>query len=545
MGKDQFLTRRDLLNLASLLGGGALLSGCGLRFRSSPITGAVLGQAHKLGHRLMQGGFPEPSRTIKTAVAVVGGGMAGLSAGWKLQRSGLKDFLVLELENSFGGNARSGRNAVSAYPWAAHYIPFPRPESAAVHELLRDLGVELGRDPSGKPVYDERAVCFAPQERLFIHGRWQEGIFPKLGAGPEDVRQFAAFEARMAAYRVMKDQDGRRAFALPMALSSRRPDLLGLDARSMASWLKAQGFTSERLRWYCDYACRDDFGTTLEDASAWAGIHYFASRGAGDEDQVLTWPAGNGFVTDRLTRILDDRLLGPALVFDVSEGPSGVTVDAFDPRAKESVRVVAKAALVCVPVFLARRIVASLRRADPAWARGCSYAPWMVANLTVEDPPQGKGFPTAWDNVIFKGSGLGYVVAGHQRLERRRDAEVWTYYHPMPSAESLPARRTALSRSWSDWRDLILQDLSIAHPGIRDRVRNIDIMVYGHAMVKPKVGTVWGKDRLESLKPLGPRVFLGHSDLSGFSLIEEAQYHGVRAAQSAMTLLGHPFRPSV
>ncbi|MBI5881518.1 MAG: NAD(P)-binding protein [Elusimicrobia bacterium] len=502
MGEDQLLTRRDFLGMASLLGGGALLSGCGLVAQAPPITGSIIGQAHRLGHRLVQEGFPPPKKTLDTTVAVVGGGIAGLSAGWKLKRSGLKDFLVLELEAEFGGNSRSGENKVSRYPWAAHYIPFPRPESTAVHELLRDLGVEKGADEAGKPVYDERAVCFAPQERLFIHGRWQEGIFPKLGATGEDVRQWTAFEHRMAAFRRMTDKDGRKAFAIPMALSSRRSDLLELDTLSMSDWLKREGFTSPRLRWYADYACRDDFGTTVEDTSAWAGIHYFAGRGAGDDDQVLTWPEGNGFVTSALCRTLKENLAGPLLVFDVAEGPSGVTVDAWDPKSRESVRVRAKAALVCVPVFLARRIVASLRRQAPAWTGTFSYAPWMVANLTVEDPPVGKGFPTAWDNVIFNSAGLGYVVAGHQSLEQQRNSEVWTYYYPMPQTDAAKARTTALSRSWGDWRDLILADLSRAHPGISRQVRGIDVMVLGHAMVKPRVGMMWGQDRL----PFRPSV---------------------------------------
>ncbi|MBI4678933.1 MAG: NAD(P)-binding protein [Elusimicrobia bacterium] len=548
MGEDQLLTRREFLGLASLMGGGVLLSGCGLSAEAPPITGAVLGQSHPLGHRLVQAGFPAPSRTVETGIVIVGGGIAGLTAGWKLLRSGFKDFKLLELEAELGGNSRWGENKVSRYPWAAHYIPFPRPESAAVHELLRDLGIETGRDREGRPVYDDKTVCFAPQERLFIHGRWQEGIFPKLGATEEDVRQLHAFERMMAGYRNMRDSEGRRAFAIPMNLSSRRADLQQLDRVSMADWLKQNAFNSPRLRWYADYACRDDFGTVVEETSAWAGIHYFASRGEGEEDQVLTWPEGNGFVASKLSRLLKEHLANPLLAFDLEETPSGVAAHAWDPRRRESLRVSARAAVVCVPVFLARRIVASMRRQDPAWAKAFAYAPWMVANLTVDDPPAGKGFPPAWDNVIFNGEGLGYVVATHQGLDRSIGSTVWTYYFPMPQGDPAKARRAALSRSWSDWRDLILQDLSRAHPGISARVRNIDIMVFGHAMVKPLVGMMWGADRLAALKPLagpGGRVFLGHSDLSGFSLFEEAQYHGVLAAQRAMARLGHPFRPSV
>ena len=39
-----------------------------------------------------------------------------------------------------GGNARSGENAITAYPWGAHYLPFPTQESRAVRELLADFG---------------------------------------------------------------------------------------------------------------------------------------------------------------------------------------------------------------------------------------------------------------------------------------------------------------------------------------------------------------------------------------------------------------------
>ena len=47
--------------------------------------------------------------------------------------------------------------------------------------------------------------------------------------------------------------------------------------------------TSPRVRWLADYACRDDYGLTAEQASAWAGLFYFASRlkGPAAEPQPL------------------------------------------------------------------------------------------------------------------------------------------------------------------------------------------------------------------------------------------------------------------
>ena len=75
-----------------------------------------------------------------------------------------------------GGNARWGENEISAYPWAAHYVPIPNRKSALVRELFEELGLLH----EGK--LDERHLCFSPQERLFLHGRWQEDLEPAIGA---------------------------------------------------------------------------------------------------------------------------------------------------------------------------------------------------------------------------------------------------------------------------------------------------------------------------------------------------------------------------
>jgi hypothetical protein len=153
----------------------------------------------------------------------------------------------------------------------------PRIATGFVRALLREVGVIEGFGRDGRPLYDERHLCHAPQERLFIHGRWQEGVFPALGATAEDRAQLEAFRREMERYRRWRDGAGRRAFATPRAAGA--PGAFQeLDAISMAEFLTARGFTSPRLRWWVEYACRDDFGTDLAGTSAWAGVHYYAGR---------------------------------------------------------------------------------------------------------------------------------------------------------------------------------------------------------------------------------------------------------------------------
>src|SRR5690349_15064338 len=87
-----------------------------------PCFNEVAATGHLLRDRKF---FPPPKRTIKVPVAIVGGGIAGLSAAWRLRKQGFKDFVLLEMNEQAGGNARSGENEITAYPWAAHYVPVP------------------------------------------------------------------------------------------------------------------------------------------------------------------------------------------------------------------------------------------------------------------------------------------------------------------------------------------------------------------------------------------------------------------------------------
>ena len=75
-----------------------------------------------------------------------------------------------------------------------------------------------------------------------------------------------------------RGKDGRRAFAIPMELSSRDPEWRALDRIPFSKWLTDHGFTAPTLHWLANYATRDDYGMDYDQTSAWAGLHYFACR---------------------------------------------------------------------------------------------------------------------------------------------------------------------------------------------------------------------------------------------------------------------------
>src|SRR5919107_2174086 len=229
---------------ARVLGAPALL---GLDRRSGPrITGGWVNENAVLGHRLRdRTPMPAPRRTVRVPVVIVGGGIAGLSAAWQLDRHGLRDYVLLELEHDAGGNSRGGENAVSRFPWAAHYVPVPGPRATLVRELFRELGVLTDAG------WDERSLCFAPQERLFVHGEWQPGLESELlgsRTGRDELRRFEE---------LIEEQRRTGEFTIPMALGARVGS--PLDRMTFAEWLDTAGFRSPAMRWYAENGTRDDY----------------------------------------------------------------------------------------------------------------------------------------------------------------------------------------------------------------------------------------------------------------------------------------------
>src|SRR5690606_7169589 len=108
--------------------------------------------------------------------------------------------------------------------------------------------------------------------------RWYHGLYLHAGESPDDIAQLERFEKEIDRWVNWRDASGRRAFVVPTALCSDDPEATALDSISFGEWLRQNNFNSERLVWYCDYACRDDYGLKLEQTSAWAGLFYFCSR---------------------------------------------------------------------------------------------------------------------------------------------------------------------------------------------------------------------------------------------------------------------------
>jgi protoporphyrinogen oxidase len=537
-------SRRDLL--AAFLGiPAALAVGCRGRLPLPP--GELVGANVLLGHRLRLGPPPPPSTWKEVPVVIVGAGVAGLSAAWRLARERFDRFVVLELESAPGGTARAGTGGIVPYPWGAHYLPAPMADNRALLSLLREMSVIEGTDPDGQPIYAEQVLCRDPQERLFAYGNWYDGLYLSAGASDEDRHQQRRFFDEVDRWVTWRDGKGRKAFTLPTAAASDDPEVTALDKLSMADWLKRKGLTSKRLQWNVDYGCRDDYGARPEDTSAWAGLFYFASRrkapGA-DPQPLLSWPEGNGRLVAHLASRCKKQLQVDLAVADIRPtdpaGKKGVEILALSARDDRVVGFRAEQVIFAAPQFLARFVLRPYRERSPEFLRAFAYGSWMVANLHLKDRPAEPGVPLAWDNVFYDSPSLGYVVATHQACVDYGPT-IFTYYYPLTASNVSAARAQLLELGRDEWAELALADLERAHPDIRRLTTQIDVMRWGHAMVRPEPGFVWGPDRRRASAPWRG-IHFAHSDLSGLALFEEAFYHGVRAAEEILHARGEQMR---
>lgn len=531
------MRRRNFIQQVAALTGGSLLWTRCQPAAQTPIPGRIVGAAAQTGHLLRDKKFSgSPQSTISTDIVIVGAGISGLSAARHLHRNGKQDFLLLDLEDHTGGNASFGENKVSRYPWGAHYVPIPNNDLKVYLDFLEECDVITGYDEKGLPVYNEYYLCFDPEERLYLNGAWQDGLVPRNGLPEADWQQILKFLSHMQQLRTVKGKDGKDAFAIPVDWSSTDEQYLRWDQLTMKEWLLQQGYTSEYLHWYCNYCCRDDFGTRYDETSAWAGIHYFAARkglgaNAGHQD-VLTWPEGNGWLVSQLQQDFRQNIKLNSLVISVRQTERGVAVQYLDVTTGKLQGIEAKQCILAVPQFIAQRLLTPDAARMKLVQQSFSYAPWMVANITVGKLNERRGEPLSWDNVIYNSDSLGYVNANHQSVKMTEPAKVLTYYLPLTHQDVVAERRLAAARSHEDWVSQIIKDLEKVHEGIAAAITNIDIMIWGHGMIRPVKGFIHGEARRLLQKPIGQSIFFAHTDLAGISIFEEGFYQGLQAAEA-------------
>ncbi len=543
-------SRRDWLLTSLAAATASRFTGC--QQVVAGLTGDLLKPGMTLGHQLrdhsLEAGeaidatnanLDSDGSVRNVEVAIVGAGIAGLSAAWQLKRSGLSSFRIFELEQVAGGTSRSGTCDVTEFPWGAHYVPLPDVSNTDLVTLFREMLAVQVTEGDRTLIAVEGVSCREPHERLFVNGEWLDDLYPRSIATESDLKEWSRFREIVSRWIDWRDAHGNRAFVIPVAHCSQDPDVLKLDQITAAAWLSEQGFSSQPLLWLVDYCCRDDYGLTIEQTSAWAMMFYFASRlkNSGDsEPALLTWSAGNGAIVQHLSSQFSEKIetSRPVIRIIPGDGRSDQqsVIHVWNPDSDSKETWTARHVIFAAPQFLTPHVLADQPTERIESVRRFQYGAWVVANLHLSKRPASAGAPLSWDNVIYRSDYLGYIVATHQ-VGSDFGPTVLTWYYPL--CDPLPSedRKRLLAATWEQWAEVILQDLRPVHPDLGECLSKLDVLFWGHAMIQPRPGFIWGSDRPLAAEPVGNVHFAG-TDLSGLALMEEAFYHGVRAANEVM-----------
>lgn len=495
----------------------------------------VLPNKH-LGHRLLTMDFPKPNQSDKTTIAIIGGGISGLVTGYYLLKNGITDFIIIELEKEAGGNSRYLQHPISPSPLGAHYLPLPNKHDAKLIDLLIELDV-LYKDADGSIEANEDYLCHDLQERLFLFNKWQEDQLPKTYQSSTDQQEFSKFYTYIKALQNEKDAIGRYYFDIPISSSSTETKYHHLDTMTMQDWLIANGYQSKMIWEHIDYCCRDDFGLGISEVSAWAGLHYFAGRKTDAwshyHDTVLTSAKGNGFLVDKLTKILNDKIRSQQLAYQVSKKNGMLISNIYDETKKISYELECEKIVLATPQYVSRRLMP-----ERIWKSDFFYYnPWVVANILLIPNEKFNKKLLAWDNVLFYGKGLGYIYNQHQDSSFPSEKISITYYYTVRDVAMHKRRKFVHDKSTEYWKEFIINDLELAHPDIRSQIESMSINIWGHGMVSPRPHFILNQELKKYGEPIENKIFFAHSDLAGISIFEEAFHQGWRAAHDILNTL--------
>jgi protoporphyrinogen/coproporphyrinogen III oxidase len=439
-------------------------------------------------------------------VVVVGAGLAGLTAAWRLRDL---DVLVLEAEAVVGGRLRSERRGDVWLNFGAHVFGGP---GTATGRLIDEAGVEAAAVPGRLAAvwFGGRVVAGGPVEtypfRLPLPPRSRLALVRAGAKLRLAVRRYAAIAA---------ERPGEEPAARQLRMLEFRDD------HSFAEFLGAVPDDVDAI-----------FRATLnrssgepEELAAGYGIGYFHlvwDRSGGLSRNIL---GGSSSFSAALAAGLAGRIETGAPVTAVDAEPDSVVVRV----AERDVR--ARAVVVATPAFVAREIVGGVPPETDAALAAVRYGPYVVgAFLTSEIGPM------PWDGIYAvatpgRSFGMLFNTANVLRRGPRLPGGSLMVYAAAGAARRLDALDDdeVAARFEADLCDI--------YPAARGVVTEVVIKRWPRGLPYAAVG----RARLQGplTRPLGGRVHLA-GDYLGTWYTETAIHTAEAAAAAVRAQLAPP-----
>ncbi|MET8976938.1 NAD(P)/FAD-dependent oxidoreductase [Streptomyces sp. NPDC004539] len=441
-------------------------------------------------------------------VVIVGGGIAGLAAGWRLRHW---DTLLLESEGRVGGRVRSERRGAYWMNWGGHVYAGG---DSATSWLLNSTGVESVPVPGS-------LAGLSMNGKLLLKGRVETYPFRipmPMPARVGMVRAGAKVALHVARYaRTVRRRSGETAAQHQQRIYDFMND------RSFQDFIGDLPEDAEAL--FKPTVTRSS--ADMDQLSAGSGVGYFSlvwNIGGGLSRSILGGPST---LTENIAAALGDRVRLGAVVDEVVHKGDSVVVRYRQDGAEHEVR--ARYVVLATPAPVSHRIAVDL---DPDVREALGrivYGPYVSAAFLsdergrqVWDDAYGIATPKRSFNVALN---MSNVVHGYA-AERRPGSSVMTF---SPGALA----RELLEHDDDTIRRIYLDDLDQVLPGFAGHVVEAEIQRWptGSPYCFP------GRAKLQpALTRRGGRVFLA-GDYLGTFYTETAIGTGLSAAQEVRSLL--------
>jgi len=532
-----------------------------------PFSGEVVGEDIGLCHELRDGNLriqvdnnpltpfvKGEARSHIYDVIIIGAGISGLAAAWKLVKCGVNNLLVIEKANEIGGTCIAGQEGDITFPWCAHYIESPHPRSKYLLEIYEELGIIIDYDGEW-PIVNPNYKVPEPEISLLAGNKWRPSHFPIQIASSQDVVEFESFRQDMYRWVKWRDKDGRPAFGCPVEETSPADEVRRLDRISMLDYLRSIGIRSKPVDWYVDNRMMDEYGCRIQDVSAWAGVQFWGQSNSSFTDfeppgtpasGLLSWPEGNTFLAKGLAKKLSaEQLRLQTLTVNVRNEKDHVLVTYIDQETLSFTTLQGKWVIYAAPKNSVYHLIPGLEQAGRTEFRKCKYVSWITATVHLRKPPQKKEYMLAWENLCYNSWGLGYIDNRHlMRQPNRFDLPTILTFYAALCSDIETERYELFKEGWDFWARMILHALEDMHPHIAKLITKMDIYKWGHAMVAMTPGYLWGPDRQSMKQPFG-RIHFAGADIGGTPVFEHAAYRGIETAQAVMDGLGVLYKSSI
>ncbi|TYS24247.1 FAD-dependent oxidoreductase [Bacillus subtilis] len=442
-------------------------------------------------------------------VIIIGGGLAGLSAAWRLKHH---DILLLESEDRVGGRIRSERRGKYWLNWGGHVYAG---SNSATDELLKSVGIDALPVPG-------ILSAMSMNGKLLLDGRVETYPF----------RVPMSWKSRFAI--MLAGAKVRAAVIKYGKVAQRRPrEDFRIQQQRVFNFMNDQTFTEfvGELPTDADAIFRPTVSRSTgdpEQISAGSGVGYFHMIWNKSEGLSRNIIGGPSTLTSTIAAHLGERVLLSAKVKEVFHKEESIIVRYIQNGVMHEEE--ARYAILATPAPITRKIAVDI---DPQIGEALDqivYGPHVsAAFLTNETKPQ------VWDDVYALATPKrSFDVLIHSsnlvrsfETERQPGSSFMTFS---------PAQRgrDLIDKSDDEIIQTYLKDLNEIFPGFSDHVVEAEVSRWplGSAYVFP------GRAKLQSTltQPSG-RLFLA-GDYLGTLYTETAVQTGFTAAQNINSLLG-------